>query len=729
VSLPTTLPPPAERIQVGDHWYVAATSARTEERPQVLKHDETFALFDRFGDIAALGAGSEQGLYHEDTRYLSHHELRVEGARPLFLGSTVKDDSSLLVVELMNPDLEGVAKGTLHIFRGKLLWQGACHEHTRISNHGDAAVSTTLSIEFGADFVDLFEVRGMQRARRGERQSPRIDGAEVVLPYLGLDGSPRRTRLRFDPPPERLSAQRAEFDLRLKPGRECHVYCHVRCERDDDDAPRRAPVAYDQALRAMQAARREARALHCGIETSNPLVDRWIDRSLDDLAMLTTALPTGPYPYAGVPWYACPFGRDGILTAREHLWVDASLARGVLSQLAALQATTSEAARDAEPGKILHESRRSEMAATGEIPFGRYYGSVDSTPLFVGLAGAYWRHTGDLAFIESLWPHVRAALDWIDRHGDFDGDGYVEYARRSSDGLLQQGWKDSHDSVFHADGTMAEAPIALAEVQGYVYEAKRRAAELADALGDAALAAQLRDAAQDLCQRFQRDFWCEELGSYAIALDGRKRPCRVATSNAGHALWSGIASPAHAARIARGLLEPRFHNGFGIRTVAAGQARYNPMSYHNGSVWPHDNALIAAGMTHYGHTDAALQVLSGLFDASLHFHGHRLPELFCGFARREGEGPTLYPVACSPQAWAAAAVSCLLQACLGLQVDAVQRRVSLHSPRLPEFIQWVRLTNLAVGEHRVDLLLQRYANNVGVDVVRNDGKVAVSVSL
>jgi glycogen debranching enzyme len=506
-----------------------------------------------------------------------------------------------------------------------------------------------------------------------------------------------------------------------------HLYCTTSCEIEGRSNGRACD--YDTAYRRNSEARARGQSAQCRIETSNPLMDLWLDRSSSDLAMLTTHLPTGPYPYAGVPWYSTTFGRDGIITAREMLWVDPSLARGVLAYLAATQATTEETERDAEPGKILHEARKCEMAQTGEVPFGRYYGTVDATPLFVALAGAYHRRTGDLEFIRSIWPNVLAALAWIDRYGDSDSDGFVEYARRSKHGLTQQGWKDSQDSIFHADGRMADAPIALCEVQAYVYEAKRMAAELATALGETAHAARLIEEANTLQQRFQSQFWCEELGTYAIALDGAKQPCRVASSNAGHALWTGIASPEHAARMAARFVEPDFFSGWGIRTVASAQARYNPMSYHNGSIWPHDNALIATGLARYGHTEAAMKVLTGLFDASLHFNQHRLPELFCGFERRSGEGPTLYPVACSPQAWSAGAVFGMLQACLGIDIDTAAGTISFHAPRLPEYIDWVELRDLRVGEGSVDLLLQRHHHNVGVEIMRKQGEVLVRIDV
>lgn len=719
----------SRKIQIGDKWYVLATFAHPEEQPQVLKEGDTFAMLDRFGDIAVLAPGQE-GLYHDDTRYLSHQEFTINGARPLYLGSSVEEANSLLVIDLMNPDLtvDGqvvLAKGTLHMSRSKLLWKRACHEHVRLAHHGEESATVRLEMSFAADYVDLFEVRGMQRRERGELLEPQLGPAEVVLPYKGRDGRMRRTRVHFQPVPSRLEAGRASFDLRLDPGEEHHLYMTVMCECEGEPLQQAQP--FQVALQENNAARGLAQHTRSALQTSNPLVNLWLDRSTSDLEMLTTRLPTGPYPYAGVPWYSTTFGRDGILTAMEYLWVDPTMARGVLAFLASTQAKEPDIERDAEPGKILHEARRSEMANTREIPFGRYYGTVDATPLFLVLAGAYFRRTGDKEFIRGIWPNILLALAWVDRHGDRDGDGFVEYARRSAEGLVQQGWKDSHDSVFHASGELADAPISLCEVQGYVYMGKLSIAQLAGALGETALAARLVQEAAQLRQRFETTFWCEDLGSYALALDGAKQPCRVLSSNAGHALWCGIATNEHANRVIDGLMGPQFFSGWGVRTIAAGQPRYNPMSYHNGSVWPHDNALIAAGMARYGRTEEAVRLLASLFEASLHFELHRLPELFCGFPRRSGAGPTLYPVACSPQAWAAAAPFCILQACLGLEIDAGHAQISLHTPRLPAFIDWLRISRLGAPGPSCDLLLTRHERSVGVEVLRKDADLCVSV--
>jgi glycogen debranching enzyme len=463
------------------------------------------------------------------------------------------------------------------------------------------------------------------------------------------------------------------------------------------------------------------------VATSNGQINAWINRAVSDLQMMTTELPTGPYPYAGVPWFNTPFGRDGIITAMECLWLRPTVAKGVLAYLASTQATAVIAEEDAEPGKILHETRNGEMAALKEMPFGRYYGSVDGTPLFVMLAGAYYERTGNRDFIESLWSHITAALDWIDSYGDRDGDGFVEYERRSTAGLVHQGWKDSDDAIFHADGSLADGPIALCEVQGYAYAARRAGAALAAALGMAERADTLMRQANELRLRFERAFWCEDLSSYALALDGDKRPCKVMTSNAGHCLFAGIATPDHAQRVGHSLLAPEMFSGWGVRTVATSEARYNPMGYHTGSVWPHDNALIARGLARYGMEDKALTIWSSLFHAGLYFELHRMPELYCGFPQSPGEGPVSYPVACAPQAWAAASVFLLLQACLGLEINGAEKQILLTRPRLPDSLGELRLHNLEVAGASVDLLLVRHEHDVGVTVLRREGDIEILV--
>jgi glycogen debranching enzyme len=729
-----------EVVRISDTFYILSTSARIDDRTQVLKQGDTFAIFDRFGDIETLGMG-EFGIYHQDTRFLSGLVLRLSAQRPLLLSSTIKDDNAIMAVDLMNPDIwqDGelaIPRGTLHIFRSKVLWDSACHERLRLHNYGRTEAVFSLSLAFDADFVDIFEVRGAERERRGCRLPAERSDDMLVLGYKGLDGRVRRTRIAFEPAPKELHETGAAFEFRLPPGGEANVRWAIACEQKETAATHEVQQGdesvggslwYDEAARKAVDALDSARAGDPRVFTSNEPFNDWLNRSAADLYMMETSTAWGEYPYAGVPWYSTPFGRDGIITALQYLWYNPSVARGVLTYLAATQADAEIPEQDAQPGKILHETRAGEMAALGEVPFGRYYGTVDATPLYVMLAGAYLERTGDLQLADELWPNVERALSWIDIYGDADNDGFVEYASRGKRGLIHQGWKDSHDSVFHADGTLAHGPIALCEVQGYTFAARRAAATIASALGKTDRARALTLQAEALREHFERTFWCEDLSTYALALDGQKQPCRVRTSNPGHCLYTGMVSAERAYRTAATLTSELAFSGWGIRTVSATESRYNPMSYHNGSVWPHDNSLIAAGFARYGLRDHAAAVLTGLFDASLFFDLHRMPELFCGFRRRPGESPTLYPVSCSPQSWASGACWLLLQACLGLEIRGAERRISFTKPFLPPFLEEIRIQDLVVDDASVDLELIRHDEDVSVNVLRRDGNVGVAV--
>ncbi|HWW47028.1 MAG TPA: amylo-alpha-1,6-glucosidase [Xanthobacteraceae bacterium] len=707
-------------------FYIPATQGTTGPS-RTLKHGDCFAITDSFGDVGTADGGAD-GIFYSDTRFLSRLEMKINGQQPLMLGSNVRDDNSILTVDLTNPDFYVgsrlvLAKDLLHVVRTIFLWRGVAYQRVRVHNHGEEPFSVRFTFEFDNDFADLFEVRGMQRMRRGRMTAEMFNDSSVILHYVGLDEKVRRTAIHFDPPPQELSTGHAVYDFDLEPNENASLFITVKCRGDDFTLP----MPFRKSLRAAFHEHRTACRGMATVETSNDIFNEVLCRSISDLVMLRTSTAQGPYPYAGIPWYSTTFGRDGLITAMQTLWIDPRVARGVLRRLAYFQATDFDPLNDAEPGKILHEMRGGEMAGLREIPFGQYYGSVDSTPLFVMLTGMYFDRTGDIEALGELWPHVEAALGWINGPGDPDKDGFVEYHRADENGLLNQGWKDSQDAIFHADGSLAAGPIALCEVQGYVYAAKRAAARVASRLGKVEFAAALEAQAALLAQRFEDAFWCEELGTYALALDGEKRPCRVRTSNAGQVLFSGIASKEHAARVAQDLLRPSFFSGWGIRTVAREELRYNPMSYHNGSVWPHDNALIAAGFMHYGFQEAVERVFKGLFDAASYMDLRRLPELYCGFQRGRQRGPTLYPVACSPQAWAAGTPLSLLQSSIGLEISLERGEVVLRNPRLPQFLDEVILRHITVGSCFVDLALRRHGTDVSVRVLRNDGKLRVAV--
>ena len=719
-----------DEVNVSQQYYIATKSAPADDRARVLKYGTMFAVFDRLGDIRRRGLG-EQGIFFEGTRYLSELEVRLWNERPLLLSSTIEPSNFLFTADLANLDVSRgstvvIHRGSLHLLRSKFLWRGISYEEFKFVNYGLDPLSVPMTISYAADFHDIFQVRGMVRERSGRVLDPETGPDQVMLGCEGLDGVVRRTRIRALPGPDQVSDKEMTFRFELEPKGELALFFTVACENRPS---RRQDFAPPQAMRRVES-EMQALSRHLPrVSSSNSRFNDCLKRSCADVQVMTIGNPEANYPYAGIPWFSTVFGRDGIITALEMLWAEPSLARGVLEFLSNTQAIEVDPANEAEPGKILHEMRHGEMANLNEIPFARYYGTVDATPLFLMLAGAYYERTGDRALIEQIWPNIQAALDWIDNYGDVDGDGFVEYAAHGDRGLVQQGWKDSNDSVFHADGTLAEPPIALCEVQGYVYAAKLAASRLSAIRGDTRRSSELEKQAAALQENFEEAFWLKDLNLYAVALDGRKRPCRVRSSNAGHCLFAGIARAEHGKAVAHSLFSPDFYSGWGIRTLASGEVRYNPLSYHNGSIWPHDNALIACGLARYGMKALAGKILLALVDASSTLELHRLPELYCGLERRSGEGPTLYPVACSPQAWASAAPFLVVQACLGLNVEGSHGRVVFNRPLLPEGIPQLSIRGLRVGEATVDLLFEREIDTVRVQVLEKQGEIEVVATL
>ena len=620
-----------------------------------------------------------------------------------------------------------VRRETLHLFRSKFLYENTCYEHLQI-----------LELWLGADRTLVFALpwRRLRRYVRNSGDPRAAEGTAALMVWWGRTGwcSPTKVWMGSSPDPDQFSApnpkifssQYSAFKVRLPNPRVRRSFT-ITCSCESGGYRRRFP-SYESAGAKLRNSIQKRKSRTCTVTTSHDEINRWLNRSTADLEMMLTNEPTARIPTPEFPGSMRLSDAMGSLPALECLWMNPWIARGVLAYLASTQAQESNPASDAEPGKILHESRNGEMATTGEVPFARYYGSVDATPLFVLLASEYFRRTADREFIQSIQSNIDRALEWIDRYGDADGDGFVEYKRKSAEGLVQQGWKDSGDSVFYSDGRLVEGPVALCEVQAYVFGAKRGAAELARVFGQSQRADKLAGEAERLRQRFEEAFWCDDLGTYVLALDGKKQPCRVRTSNAGHCLYIGIASSEHASRLAQTLLAADSFSGWGIRTLSSLEVRYNPVSYHNGSVWPHDNALIAAGFARYGFRESALKIAAALFDVSRFVDLQRLPELFCGFERQPGDGPTLYPVACSPQSWAIASVFLLVQALLGIEVSPLDSpAIRLQQPVLPRALEYVQIKGLTLDHASVDLRLRPGINGATVDIEGQSGDVKVAV--
>jgi len=761
---------------------VPITQATDLGSVQVLKHGNLYLLTDPFGDIHPDSRGL--GLYHSDSRLLSCCVLRVGGQRPVLLkgsmGANFRGSVQLTNPSAdRNPDAKvhpetGAAGRTIGISRDRLISNDGMNERVRIVNHAERELAFSVEVELGCDSADIFEVRGYPRPERGVLLPIALTSTRATFRYDGLDGVRRSTHVAFSDPADAFGpidgrsedavaqggSVRYRWDVRLAPGerRDLHwttwpTIVRVGEGRVSEDeraqASERALIAteaiaggetsparlfpdppritIDDGTAAYHAWSRGTTA----IQTDHELFNLTLGRSLADLRLLINDGP-GPdqrYVAAGVPWFATLFGRDALIASLQALAFRPQIAMETLAVLAAYQATEVDDWRDAEPGKILHELRLGEMAGAGEVPHTPYYGSVDATPLWLIVFGATFDWTGDRAFLDRLWPNALAALDWIDRYGDKDGDGLVEYQRRSARGLLNQGWKDSGDSIRDRFGKGPTMPVALAEVQGYVFDAKRRMAGLATVRGETELANRLLAEAELLRQRFEETFWVEDQRYYAMALDGAKRHLDAIASNAGHCLWSGIVSPARARDVADRLMSPAMFSGWGIRTYAEGQPGYNPIGYHTGSVWPHDTSLVAAGLKRYGFHDESNRLVGRVFEAAQKFDEYRLPELFCGFDRDESTQPVPYPVACSPQAWAAGASFLFVETMLGLRAHAAAGELELHHPALPEWIGKITLTNLRVGDASVDLLFHRWRGTTSAEVLRKVGDLSVTIRL
>ena len=708
---------------------VAVMHARTE-RLWSTKEGDMFLCADAEGNLdaeKAIGAG----FYWRDTRYLSDFMLQVDGHAPLLL-STSADRVFASHVDLANQDLVeedgtiAAVQGTVNIRRTRVI-DGRLHERIRVKNYNAAAVDLTVRLTFGTDFADIFEVRGLKRATRGKMARPKAGRQSAAFAYAGEDGVFRETRIAFELEPTEVTVDDeqvvAEWRLRLQPTQTEMIALTV--EPRAASSPNPPERSFDVVMHDLRRSYESWERSCTRIWTDNELYNSLLSRGMRDLRALLTPTRHGNLVAAGIPWFVAPFGRDALLTCHQTLMLNPDLTRATLEVLAAFQADEVDEWRDAQPGKILHELRQGELAGAGVIPHTPYYGSIDSTPLWLLLLGTYYRWTGDLEFCRKLLPNVERALAWIADYGDRDGDGFLEYQRSSPRGLVNQGWKDSHDSIGHVDGKLAEGPIALAEVQGYVYMAKLRMAEVFEALGNAPRAATLRGEAASLRAAFNQHFWVESEQFFAMALDGDKRQVAAISSNPAHGLYCGIVDQEKAGPMARRLLAPDMFSGWGVRTLSKSAAAYNPMSYHNGSIWPHDNAIIGAGLKRYGFAKATNRLATAMFEMAVTVDDMRLPELFCGFTRRSPNRPVAYPVACSPQAWAAGAPFLLLQAMLGISAAAPANTINVNKPHLPGWLNTVELHDLRVGSSTVSVVFQRQGEMTGFSLLGKDGDVRV----
>jgi glycogen debranching enzyme len=692
---------------------------------------KTFLSTNVAGDIMPPGA-PDVGLFHDDTRFLSQLELRVGGHRAVVLSSsTEKNFVSQIELTTGNITLResfDLPENTIHIRREQLLASDIFFDRMTFANFNLTPIQIVVEITFDADFVDVFQVRGVVRMVHGQYYKPLLRPDGIAFYYRGLDGIMRHTDVQFSPRPVQIAERTARWELDLSPLERVQVSSTVTPAAEG--RPSRA-TSYDfgSNLSLRRQAFSEWERETTQFDSSNDVFDTALQTAIGDFHGLRIPDQNRHIIAAGIPWFATAFGRDSIIASYQTLALNPQLALDTLRILAAYQGKEHNDWRDEEPGKILHEYRTGEMTNCGEVPFGPYYGSIDATPLFLVLLSETFNWTADEQLVEELLPAAYKALDWIERYGDLDGDGFVEFQRRSSKGLANQGWKDSWDANLHSDGALAPTPIALVEVQGYVYDAKYRMASLLRAFGDTETADRLKKEATDLAKRIERSFFLPQHGFYAMALDGKKRPLEVISSNAGHLLFTRVVSRDRARMVANRIMEEDMFSGWGWRTLSRNERIYNPLSYHRGSVWPHDNSLVAHGLALYDMRHSAIRGLTALYQAALTFRDYRLPELFCGVHRREYDHPVHYPVSCSPQAWASGAWFLMLSSILGIRPSAPRKELNIINPQLPDWLDRLTIRNLRIGQSRVGLEFTRRGQRTFCNVIDVEGdKLVVNVA-
>ncbi|MCM3705995.1 MULTISPECIES: amylo-alpha-1,6-glucosidase [Cytobacillus] len=688
-----------------------------------LKHGETFSVTNHYGDIEETLNGT--GIYYKDTRYLKRYVMKVNNQPCIFLTKKqtkgIENSFKLSNSDIQNGDSR-YEKMDLEINRSQLIYNETFYDKVEVANGSQKDINCCLSFSVEAAFEDIFEVRGAKREKRGKMKECSITENTLLFSYRGLDGLERKLHITGTNGVQ-ITENEIKFNVSLAPGEKDIV--ELRIEVLLDAQPANEALSYQDARYKLEQKLYAWFARQTKITTSNPTINRTLKQAELDLYMLSTDTGHGHFPIAGIPWYSVPFGRDSILAAIQTLVLDPSLAKNTLRTLAAVQGETINSSNEEAPGKILHEMRNGEMANLGEVPYKRYYGSIDATPLFIVLFTETIRWTGDQNLLNELLPSVERALAYLEEYADLDGDTFIEYHNQVSGGLAVQSWKDSTHSMVHKDGTHSESPMAVVEVQGYLYDAKQKMAELYDYMGNMEQADQLRKEAVELQEKFNAKFWMENEKYYALALDKEKKQVQTITSDPGHALWSGIVPPEKGIEIANTLLGEGLFSGWGIRTMSKDEKVYSPVAYHNGTVWPHDNSIIALGLAKYGFKEQVNQLASALFASAEQFEDNRLPELFCGYGVDQEETIVPYPVACSPQAWAAGTPFALAQALLGLQVDSLNKVIRLN-PILPENIDWMEFTGIHAGNGQFDLIIKRENEGITLEITKNTSGSEIS---
>jgi glycogen debranching enzyme len=689
---------------------------------------KTFISTTVAGDITPAGA-PDVGLFHDDTRFLSQLELRIGGFRTVVLSSSTEKTFvsriELTTGSITLRDSLDLPENTVHIRREQLLSGVTVFDTFTFENFNLTPIEFHVELAMDADFVDVFQARGCARHRTGHYYRPVVREGSIMFCYRGLDDIFRETEVHLDPNPEEIRDKKAVWNLKLSPLKKVEIRVTVIPRVGQSPSRKKRSFTFpdfDASLRKRREAFQVWEENSTHFKSSNEVFDEALQTSIGDFHALQ--IPDGEQHIlaAGIPWFATIFGRDSIIAAYQSLCLNPQLAVDTLRVLAHYQGARMNDWQDEQPGKILHEYRTGEMTRAGEMPFGPYYGSVDATPLFLILLSETFQWTADEDLVRELLPAAYRALDWIEQYGDLDGDGFVEYIRRSPRGLVNQGWKDSWDAIMHRDGVVAKPPIALAEVQGYVYDAKYRMASLLRTFGDVQKADQLKREAVDLAKRFEKAFWQPQRGFYAMALDAEKKPVDPISSNPGHLLFTRVLNRDRARAVVQRLMKPDMFSGWGWRTLSQDESIFNPLSYHRGSVWPHDNSLIAHGMALNEFREQAQQILTALFQAALNFRDYRLPELFCGIQRRQFDEPVHYPVSCSPQAWASGAMFLILSSVLGIRPSAHRKELNIVNPSLPEWLDYLRIRNLRVGNTRIGLDFARQGKRTFCNVVEVEGE-------